>query len=489
MDTRHDNTCRGFFVRESPQNVTGSDGKKPSRVLILAPRVTILSLGSYRLATSSTVAPQALPSEKRHKVNKEEKVLKKRIVLKQWNVDCAKPDPNGRRIEQADAGLPGFYMITHATGKVSFAYRYRIHGKSKKWTIGYHPAMPLAEAHKLAREAIGSVARGVDPAAMKAAQHLPGAPSDVPVTVGELIEKFLEKKPASSKRLPPRETTWKGYERMLRSDISPAWGSRRIDAITAVDIEARLEEVAEVRPVLANRLAGLLSKLFKWAVKKRFLAALPMIERPTVEASRERVLKRAEVKLVLDAACRLHPTGRDIVHLLFLTLARRNEIANMEWSEINMEEGMWVLPEARSKNRREFHLPLSDDAMAILRAREQDRDGPLVFPGGRRSFNSFTRLKTKLDKLIAETNGGTPIPHWQFHDIRRSAVTFMQELGISLAVTERVLNHAGGALKDKTAATYHRYGFEGEMHEAMEKWATLLAVIRASNVVEMRRRA
>ena len=154
--------------------------------------------------------------------------------------------------------------------------------------------------------------RGRAPGAKKAASKRPGVVSDVPATIGELIEKFLEKRPASSKtRLAPRETTWKGYERMLRKDVLPAWCGRGIDTITAVDIEARLEEVASTRPVLANRLAGVLSKLFKWAVKKRFLAALPFIERPTVEKGRERVLTRAEMKLVLDAADKLHPTGRD----------------------------------------------------------------------------------------------------------------------------------------------------------------------------------
>ena len=414
--------------------------------------------------------------------------MTRKVVLTAKGVENAKPGPD--RIEQPDAGLPGFFLIVQPTGKKSFALRYRIDGKSKKWTIGYYPAVTLAEAHRLAREAIGEIARGNDPAAKKAASRRAGAASDVPRTISELIAKFIEKRPASKNRPTPRDTTWASYARILDNDVLPAWKGRDIASITTVDIEARLEEVAADRPILANRLASVLSKLFRWAVKKKYLATSPCIgvERPSVEVARDRVLTRSELKLVLDAADKLPRTGRHIIHLLALSLQRRCEIGHMRWSELDMAEQVLTLPATRTKNRRAHRVPLSSAVMAILHDRAKDETGsPYVFPRGRNPFNSFARLKSTIDKLITEANGA-PIPQWQFHDLRRTATSFMQELGVGLQVTERILNHAGSL--NRTAATYHRYQYESEAREAMEKWEALIAVIRSgAEVTEFRRRA
>ena len=409
---------------------------------------------------------------------------KKHVVLTDKGVKNAVP--GAERIEQVDAGLPGFYLIIHPSGRKSFAFRYRtVNGSFKKWTIGYYPAMTLAEAHRLAREAIGDIARGGDPAAKKAASRAPEAgasTSDVPKTMGELIEKFISARPAAKGRPALRETTWAAYERYFRNDVLPAWRGRDIASITAVDVEARLEAVAKDRPILANRMASVLSKLFKWAVKKRFLASLPVIEKPSPEKVRERVLSRSELKLVLDAADKLPRTGKHIIHLLVLTLQRRNEIAHMRWSEVDLTEGILTLTGDRTKNRQGHRLPLGDDAMAILKDRAKDETAsPYVFPRGRNPFNSHARLKIAIDKLITEANNGVPIPHWQLHDLRRTGTTFMEELGVSLRVTENILNHAGSL--DRTAKAYHKHKFENEMREAFAKWEQRIAVIREGNVV------
>jgi len=397
--------------------------------------------------------------------------------------------PREKRFELADAGLPGFYLSVMPSGHRSFVFRFRFHGQPRKLTLGAHPQMTLALARQLAREAIGEIARGNDPCAAKAALRRSEGVPDVPRKFDELVTKFLAMRPASKRRPTPRDSTWESYSRMLNNDALPAWKGRDIKSISAVDIEARLEAVALDRPILANRLAAVLSKLFAWAAKKRYVTASPYagIEKPAAEVARDRVLSRPELKLVLNAADRLDRTGKHLIHLLILTAQRRSEIAHMRWTEVNLAERTLTLAADRTKNRKEHRLPLGDSALAILRDREKDQTGhPCVFPRGQHAFHSFARLKTKLDALIAEENGGEPIKQWQFHDLRRTATTFMEELGISLRVTEMILNHAGSL--NRTAAAYHRHKFEDEKREALRKWETMVIAIRSNNVIDFPQR-
>lgn len=86
------------------------------------------------------------------------KIPKKVLTVK--GVENAKPDPDGRRREIPDAGLPGLYLIVQSSGAKSFALRYRIGGRTRKLTIGNTRKVTLAGARLRAQEALGDIARG-----------------------------------------------------------------------------------------------------------------------------------------------------------------------------------------------------------------------------------------------------------------------------------------------------------------------------------------
>jgi integrase len=384
------------------------------------------------------------------------------------------------RYEIPDAALPGFYLSVMPSGHRSFVFRYRIGGQTRKLTLGSYPQMTLAQAHRLAREAVGEIARGNDPAAEKAAQRRAVAPSAAPQTMDDLVEKFLTRHVSKE----CRPSTAASYERVLRKDVLAAWSGRTLASISQADVCDLIESVAEDRPVMANRALAVLGSMFNWAIApgRRYMAASPADGvKPSKEKARDRVLTDAELKLVLDASDQLSRTQRDFVRLLALTLQRRNEVAHAKWEEFDLEAGVWVLPAARAKNNREHRIPLSAAALTLLRARKQDETGPYVF-GGARRFNNFARLKQSLDRLITEANGG-PIKEWRFHDLRRSGASAMPALGVSLPVTERVLNHVSGSFKG-IVQVYQRYDYAKEMAEAMQKWADHLAKLSGDNVVE-----
>ena len=118
---------------------------------------------------------------------------------------------------------------------------------------------------------------------------------------------------------------------------------------------------------------------------------------------------------------------------------------------------MIVFPPERTKNKLRHALPLAAQAFAILR--ERDRKGDRVFSG----FNWY-RGKLALD---AKLKGVAP---WILHDLRRTCATGMAELGVQPHIIEAVLNHVSGH-KAGVAGIYNRARYEGEMRDALTKWA------------------
>ena len=134
-------------------------------------------------------------------------------------------------------------------------------------------------------------------------------------------------------------------------------------------IAIRLADIAEKSgPAAANRVRASLSAYFAWMLREGLLDANPVLNTNKAEegGARERVLDDKELATIWRAL------GGDqyssIVKLLILTGARRDEIASLRWSEIDLDQAVITLPGARTKNKREFSIPLTDAAIAVLEA-------------------------------------------------------------------------------------------------------------------------
>jgi integrase len=122
-------------------------------------------------------------------------------------------------------------------------------------------------------------------------------------------------------------------------------------------------------PVTANRVHGIVRRLFNWCVEQELIEASPCIglKRPAgKETPRDRVLTDDELRQVWQAAEKLGLPFGPWVQLLILTGQRRNEVAHVEWGEIDFDKRLWTLPRERVKNNRRHEVPLSPQAIAIL---------------------------------------------------------------------------------------------------------------------------
>jgi integrase len=392
--------------------------------------------------------------------------------------------PAGRRREVSDGGMPGLYFVIQPSGKQSWAYRYRFNGRPRKWTIGPCPAIDLKTARELAREALRKVAAGADPCTEKKAAK---AAALVPTGL-DLIETVTSRFVAQHAKRKLKAATAREIERLLEKEVVAPWCGRRLSQITRADIHDLLDGiVARGSPVTANRTLAWLRRMCAWAIERGLIEVSPCagIRAPAAETSRDRILSDAELAAVWRAAEGLETPYNGFIKLLILTGARRSEVAEMMWREIDFDAKLWTLPAARAKNATEHQIPLSNSTIDVLRALPRIAGSDLVFTlSGRVPIRGFHVVKTRVDALMPAG------PSWTLHDLRRTFASGCARLGIAVHVVEAALNHRSGSIRG-IAAIYNRYSYDVEKCAAMAAWARHVQAIvsgeTAANVVELAR--
>ena len=446
-----------------------------------------------------------------------------------------KADP-GKRLEIPDGILPGLYFVIQPTGRKSWAVRYRHNGQPRKVTLGnYLAGEDVSEAgeelKKLRHEAadiLDSVRRGADPASEKQTAKKQGKVEidikrdQFPVVLDRYIREYASKRRNLSEKarllgLQRKDDKWQALKENRPASI---WADKRIQDITRRDVREHVEALAEKAPIGANRSFSELRAFFNWCVGKDILATSPMagLQPPSEEnASRNRVLiRRAEVPGSTDDELKWLWKAADIydqgnaaegkgghgrkhrgpfgpfIQMLILTGASRREVSDMTWREVDLEQRTWTIPKERAKNGQPHSVPLSDVAMTLLEGMPRIRGSNLVFTtDGENPISGFSRMKTRIDKLMAVEAEGAEITAWTVHDIRRTVAAGMQRLGVRLEVTERVLNHLSGSLSG-IAGVYQVHDFHDEKRAALEAWGRFVSDLiegKSANVTYLRERA
>ncbi|MBF0562534.1 MAG: integrase arm-type DNA-binding domain-containing protein [Alphaproteobacteria bacterium] len=415
------------------------------------------------------------------------------------------PAPPGKRVEHFDAAFPGFALRVTDKGEKSFVLLTRLQGKLLRLTIGRAQVeengagFSLADARQRARALLIKCQKGEDPRAeAKAAAEALKVPPPSVFTVQKAVEAY-EKGHIS--RLKPRSQL--EARRPLEKILLARWPDRALAEVTKRDIREALADVVDAgHPVAANRSLANLRAFFGWAMSEDRLETNPCVGiRPPGgdETSRDRVLSDDEIALLwplMDEAD--YPFGY-LARLLLVTAQRRDEVANMRWSEttdLNGPNPVWTIPASKNKGGRMHEVPLSPLAVRILSgipriAVRADADSPLlptdlVFTtNGTRPISGFSGGKERLDELTAarlaitgQAPGVSPpaLARWTLHDLRRTAASGMARAGIPPHIVSRVLNHSPGKTEGITAV-YNRHGYLVEKRAALGCWANRLESI------------
>jgi integrase len=366
------------------------------------------------------------------------------------------------------------FGIRRQRGDAVYVIKYRVFGRQRFVTIGRHGSPWTPEtARREAKRLLGLVASGKDPQTEKAEARAKAAD-----TLGKVADDYLK---YAKKKQKPR--SYAETKRHLLINWKPLHVAS-VFHLHRRHIAARLAQIETERgAVSAARARAALSAMFNWAMREGFeIPANPVFgtNRPTEPKSRQRVLTDDELAEIW-ATCRDDDHGR-IIKLLALTGQRRDEIGGMRWSEIDEDKKLWTIPGSRTKNHREHMVPLSDFALALVAASPRRIDRDYVFGNGprrngddQRGFSGWSKAKATLDQRILEARQQTDpkakrLP-WRLHDLRRTcAIVMADRLGVLPYIVEAVLNHISGH-KAGVAGVYNRAKYEGEVRDALTRWA------------------
>jgi integrase len=398
--------------------------------------------------------------------------------------------PRGKRDAYAwDSTLPGFGVRAFASGKKSYVVKYQLaDGQQRKMSLG--PALPgtLTETRKKAQDILASARLGKDIAGEKKTARERKRREK---TTGDLIRDFLD-----MKQLEVRPTTYREIERHLLAFFAPLH-SRQIETIGRRDIVEIIDVQTKAgKRVQADRCKTSAVTFFNWCIERDYLQANPAagIKRrtPDDQIERDRVLSMNELALIWRAAN--GQTDYDkIIRLLILTGARADEIGQLAWDEIDLDNGEIRLPAERMKNRREHRIFLSEPPIEILSAIPRRKGKRYVFGRTENYFSGWSKAKARLDELLPSEmrayladGEGKPKRNpksWRHHDLRRSLATNASDLDLASTVAiEMALGHWSGE-KQGIVKTYNRSTHDAERRKLMDDWASVvLNAVRNSGV-------
>ena len=385
-------------------------------------------------------------------------------MLTDAKIAAIKPPASGQE-EHRDQKVTGLRLRVGAGGKKTWTLRARAGPKVINKKIGSYPQMGLAAARSAAERLLAAIAKD-------------GTTEAVERTFGAVADTWIDKVAK------PRNDTWQLQQRRLELHVLPHWRDRKIAEIKRADVRELIEGIDGKS--LPNMVLALIRPIFRFALSRDWIEASPAegISKPHEDKSRDRVLSMPELAAVWRAAGSMgYPFGY-YVRTLALTAQRRSEVATMRWSDVNLDDAVWIIPADDTKSERKQLVPLSQPVLEIIQS--IPRLGEYVFSSdGRSHLSGYSKGKAMLDAFIAA--GDEKLTPWRLHDLRRTAATHMVRLGVSEDTVSRVLNHAA---KGVTAKVYALHSYEPEKRHALEAWAAdvMRAVNgkQADNVVELR---
>ena len=340
-------------------------------------------------------------------------------------------------------------------GAAVFILNYRTRtGRERRYTIGAFPDWKTNVARVEAKELKRKIDVGQDPMAEVDADRNAK-------TVADLCERFRD-----LHLIKVRPSTKRDYEAIIRRHILPEMKHLKVAEVTFSDVDALHRKITKGGATyIANRTVAVLSKMFSLALKwgwRDHAGGNPArgIER-NQEQKRQRYLTPQEL-VRLTSALNQHDDKQatDIIRLLLLTGARRNEVQSAKWADIDLAAGVWTKPGSTTKQKTTHRVPLSAPARQLLAALRADAEkskemSEYVFPGrggkGHRQElkKDWTQLCITAELVDVETKTDSKgreqvivTPNARIHDLRHTYASVLASAGLSLPVIGALLGHS-----------------------------------------------
>lgn len=393
------------------------------------------------------------------------------MALTDTFVKQAKPSkPSGDK--HADVG--GMYLFVKDGGKY-WRMDYRFLGKRKTLALGTYPEVSLAKARKRRDEARVLLADGIDPGQAKRESRdakIAAASHTFEAVARSWLEKQAKSRSASTQE---KVGAW------LEHDVFPSLGKMPVSAIRPRDVLNMVQKV-EARGAVdsAHRIKQMCGQVFRYAI------ALDLIERdvtadlrgaltPVPKSNFAAITEPSRVGPLMRAIYGYngHPAAVAALKLAPLVFVRPGELRAAEWREFDLEAAEWRIPAEKMKMKIEHVVPLSTQAIGILRELQPvTGHGRYVFP----SLRTHEACMSENTINAALRGLGYPKEIMTGHGFRAMARTIMDEvLGERVDLIEHQLAHT---VKDVNGRAYNRTAHLPARREMMQRWADYLDDLR-----------
>jgi integrase len=356
-----------------------------------------------------------------------------------------------------DTDPPGFGCRIYESGRKAFVLSYRSNGRKRMMTLGTYGTLTLEQARSQARAMLAKVETAAADPLEERRQAAQGE------TLRDLCTAYMERYAKAHKR------SWRDDERRIENRIAPRWGRLKARALTRADVAALHLEIGakERHPYEANRLRELLHKMFALAATWGFVPeGHPNPARGIddfKEIKRDRWVTPEELPRLAEAInTEPNQSARNALWLYLLTGARKTELLQARWEDVDWRRGELRLPE--TKAGRVHYLPLSGPALALLREIPRHDGNPFVLPGAVPGAHLVN-----ISKAWLRVRAAAGVVDVRLHDLRRTVGSWLAQAGNSLHLIGRVLNHTNPS----TTAVYARFG-QDQVREALEQHAQRL---------------
>ncbi len=344
-----------------------------------------------------------------------------------------------------DSELSGFYVDVQASGKKSYRLRYRLNKKLHVITLGDAAVLSADEARNLATELIRTVKHGISPKNYSRS-------SQGPTIADFFLEKYLP-------YVKSYKRSWDTDESMLRNHLVPKLGSKHMGNLSPPDVAIFLETMRAQGYALGtcNRALVLLRYGYELAIRWK---VMDVVSNPVKEIKNlrddnkiERFLSDEQARKLLIAVRQSEsPMLEYIVLFLIYTGARKQEVLDAKWQDIDWDKKSWRLPKTKSGKVR--HIPLSTNAYEVLvKLRNMLLEGcwglQLKPIGLEPEPNQHIFMNVRTGKPYvsffyswnaARVRAG--LSDFRVHDLRHSFASFLVNAGRSLYEVQELLGHA-----------------------------------------------
>lgn len=376
----------------------------------------------------------------------------------------------------ADGG--GLYLYVKAGGTQSWIFRYQLQKKRREMGLGPVAALPLVAARSEAARLKALVARGIDPLEQKREVKAEAKAIEA-ASRHEQELRAATFRVAAEKHIVAQEAGWRNrkhrqqWENTLKTYAYPVIGDVPVRDVTVQHVLQILEPIWSAKPETASRVRMRIeavlnsAKLLGWRSGEN-----PAIWRGGLEAVLPRISKVRKVRHHAAMPWRdIAPFMQSLrlregispraLEFLILTAARSGEVRHARWDELDLTEGLWVVPADKMKAGREHRVPLSDAAAAMLETMPRVADCPWIFPGTRNQPMSDMSLSAVLKRM--------ELGQFTVHGFRSTFRDWAAEhTHHHPEIVEMALAHA---VANKVEAAYRRGDMLAKRKALMADWA------------------